>query len=292
MRHQAFQSSALPPMAVVVSDRSMRSVAEGLVARLAAPTEGLAVPPLVDEAIGRDHLDTASHRERTRAALGRILDDPDRRFVVLLVRNLRLSVPGDEASRRAQFAFADRQCRRGLVRLIDEVPDLSARVAEPGERAQALRVGQDQVRADLFLGLREVGLPAGRLGPSKPLSLQAPSQKGDVFEPPQRQSSYAVSVVKVSPSPHSTENPSSSVTIVRLTSGTEPVTRYGPFSVTVMRVSPEDDIGPPPIECCDRSAGKTIRLQPTSSGAGAAGPFQTTGPDGPKARSSRRSSAR
>ena len=28
-------------------------------------------------------------------------------------------------------------------------------------------------------------------------------------------------------------------------SGTEPVTRYGPFSVTVMRMSPEADIGPP-----------------------------------------------
>ena len=54
----------------------MRPVAERLVARLAAPAEGPAIPLLVGEAIGRDHLDTASDRQRTRHPFGRVLTTP------------------------------------------------------------------------------------------------------------------------------------------------------------------------------------------------------------------------
>ena len=85
-------------MPVVEADRGMGPVAERLVVRLAAPTEGLPVPLLVREAVGRFHLDAPSYRQRTRAPLGRILDDADRGFVVLLERTLCLSVPRDQSS--------------------------------------------------------------------------------------------------------------------------------------------------------------------------------------------------
>ena len=110
--------------------------------------------------------------------LGRVLDHADRGLVVLLEGTLCLSVPRDQPSRRAQLRVADRDFLRGLVRLLHEVPDPPAEVAEPGERAQDFRVGQDQVRPDLLVGLRQVRLPAGRLRPVEAAVLTGPVAEG------------------------------------------------------------------------------------------------------------------
>lgn len=50
----------------------------------------------------------------------------------------------------------------GIVRLLDEIPDLAFRIAEAGEGAQVFLVGEPQRRAVNGLGLLEVGLMAGR----------------------------------------------------------------------------------------------------------------------------------
>ena len=204
----------------------MGTVAERLVARMAAPTKGLSVPLLVVEAVGRRHLDAPSHRERTGAPLGSdpgrrrsTADSPPRRAAVSLVPT-RSAVPTGTASRRGSRHPSTPR----------PAPPRGSRPARRSRRTGRTstglprRSGSGSARLARRLATRYGSLLAVSV-PSKPPSSQARSQKGAVFVAPHRQSSYVASVVNGSPSPHSTENPSSSVTIVLGTSGTEPVTR-------------------------------------------------------------------
>src|SRR5204863_9210104 len=87
----------------------------------------------------------------------RVLDHTDRRFEHRFARPLELLAllegpPGHQPSRRAVSRRSLDELARLLALLPDELPGISTRVAEPGERTERLRVGQGHLGS--FVGHR------------------------------------------------------------------------------------------------------------------------------------------
>ena len=87
-------------------------------------------------------------------------------------------------------SYSDEPPRLGIVGLLNQVPDPAFRVAETGEGAQALRVGEQHGRAFDGLGLLKVRLAAGRFRAVEVTFAWVPSQNGLLPDWPQRQSAY------------------------------------------------------------------------------------------------------
>jgi hypothetical protein len=106
--------------------------------------------------------------ERPAAFLFRVLDQADRYRQRIFNGLPRGFVPGYETSRRAIVDLADEQLLDvGMIGPLDLVPDLTVRVAEASERAEAFRIGELMEWAVQHLGLIEIGFTAGRLGSFK-----------------------------------------------------------------------------------------------------------------------------
>ena len=131
----------------------MRAVAEGLVVRCTAATQGHPIPDLIGFAIGGNHRDAPSHPDRAADFLVRVLDQPERWFEFWLDGFTRLFVPHHQPAGRTMRGLKFRQSPGfGVVGLFDQVPDPPFRVAETGKGTKAFRVGKVQGRP--FDGLR------------------------------------------------------------------------------------------------------------------------------------------
>ena len=149
--------------------------------------------------------------------------------------SLVLAVPCHQAPGRTEPCFLRGPGGGFLTGLLDQVPHLAGHVAEAGEGAQWHRVGEEQRRAFLDVGLPHVGLTARRLRPLEAHVPRAIHHRRACWRTDRSDT------VRSFPSSHRTdprcqpmEFPSPSATIVCRAIGTEPETRYGPFSVTLI----------------------------------------------------------
>jgi len=110
----------------------------------------------------------AAHPERTSALLCRVFDQADGHRQFGLDRPSCRLVPGDQTPGRAVVDLADEhRLHPRLVGLFDLAPDLTVRIAETPERAEAFRVGELEDRAVQHLRLIEIGRAVGGLGAVK-----------------------------------------------------------------------------------------------------------------------------